>query len=135
MAADPAVLIDCELAVRQWTRSLNLPHVGDQTFMGMPKNPVFPLVTMARVAGTVHPTLPFDRPRIQFDVWAKKKVDALEAATHLAAEIKDLQAGTRMGSDVVALDGQVVLGPLFRADDDAGLSRYVLDGQFVLRAA
>jgi hypothetical protein len=133
-------LADAEAVARTWCRGLALPGVASKVFFGMPKppptadpavwQPNYPLITITRVGGGPDPDLPSDDARIQFDVWAKDKGTASAITTKLVANALAVNGQSIAGG--ILAGALVVMGPLWRPDQTAGVARYVVDVQFTI---
>lgn len=128
-------LPDVEAAVKAWAKTLALPGVAGRIFFGHPKNPKYPLVEIARIGGLPDRYAPVDVARISWSVWASDKQTAIEVARVLAGALADVGAWSYgSGADTCTIDGaEIVLGPLWRPDEEAHLARYIIDSTVTVR--
>ena len=141
-----AVRPDAELAVKDWLLALCdpttgvIPDVGKNVFFGAPRSNAYPRLQVQLVAGTDDDYVDvLGEDEIQIDIVATNKQQAYAIGRHVVACIKALVDGTPMGSHAIGKGGRVVLGLLFRAEDErlapdkkSGVARYVLGARFSL---
>lgn len=118
---------DCENEVRVWLRGLALTGVGTRVFFDVPDGtPTYPLITVARIGGGAQRgEAPLEDPRLSFQVWAKTKLEAANAALDLANALREAQS-------VLLLEHTYAYGfeditILWLPDATSGLPRYVVD--------
>jgi predicted secreted protein len=134
------VVPDTERVVRAWLRTLNLAGViAGRVFFGAPKSVTYPFVDFARIGGTIDRYTPVDTARLSFNCWADDaaggKAGAFKIAAALAGHLADpsLFSLSESGVTTVIDGGDVVLGPLWRPDEEGHVARYVVDATVTCR--
>lgn len=135
--------VDAEAAAKAWARATALISgvVSNRVFLGINDqgSGSFPQLVVGRAGGTTDPgEAPLDRARISFSCWATNRGAAGDLAYKVLSAAESMTGPTAMGSAAVGLGARCVLGPLYltdQADEQASRFRYVVDIDFVIRAA
>jgi hypothetical protein len=124
MAAEAAVFVDVDGALRQWTRDA-VPSVNRRVFFGAGKA-ALPQITVQRLTGRDEAAI------YTFHVWAEKHEQAAMVAAELATAIEAIAGYTHDG---VLIHGGAVQTIQNRPDPRSARPRFVVDATFAVTAA
>lgn len=101
-----------------------------RVYPSVPKEPIWPLTTFARIGGIPSDRHALDYPRIQIDVWGENKAQAREQA--LLARLALLKAeGVAFASrNAFIASVEDDLGLTFQPDPSTGRDRYIFGMAF-----
>lgn len=133
--------VDAEEAAKQWARSVAAitAVVGQRVFLAPNNDASFPQLVASRAGGSSdRGEAPLDLALISFSCWAASRRAAGSLAYVVMGEAESMAGPTPMGAAAVGLGATCELGPRYltsAADEQARRYRYVLDVEFVIRAA
>lgn len=129
MIAEPRVMVDVEIAVREWARDV-VTSVDRRVFLGINVNAQFPQLVLTRIGG------PDDACLIQFDVWGAKgqRPETAALAAELATAAEALARYRHEG--VVLHDARFDSTQWLPDDTDATkpIPRYIVEVTFMATA-
>lgn len=133
--------VDAEGAAKAWARANSAISaiVGTRVFLGYNNVGAAAQLVVERAGGTVDDgEAPLDVARISFSCWAASRGAAGTLAYVVMSQAESMTGATAMGAAAVGHGARTALGPLYltdQADEQAGRYRYVVDVDFVIRAA
>lgn len=130
---------DVEGGLRDWLRTNPgvAALVSTRVWFGIPDDPTFPLVTVARVGGGDDESeAEIDQALIQVDCWGRdrNKAEATSVALAVRKALHDIRGATTLKTGVVAY-GAVVVDDRFLPDQQTSQPRYALTVAVTARAA
>lgn len=135
------VFVDAEGAAKAWARAQPdiAAIVGTKVFLAYQNVGGGQQLVVGRAGGAADAgTAPLDVARISFSCWATSRGAAGALAYTVMSAAESMTGQTAMGSAAVGLGARCELGPVYltdQADEQAGRYRYVVDIDFVIRAA
>lgn len=133
--------VDVEGAAKAWAKANNAiaAIVSTRVFLAYNNAGTAPQLVVTRAAGTADASeAPLDVATISFSCWAASRGAAGALAYVVMGAAESMTGATSMGAAAVGHGARTALGPVYltdQADEQAGRYRYVLDVEFVIRAA
>lgn len=133
--------VDAEAAAKAWALAQAgiTALAGSKVFLGYNNVAGGTQLVVERAGGTADDgEAPLDQARISFSCWAASRRVASNLAYAVMSAAESMTGATSMGAAAVGHGARTALGPLFltdQADEQASRYRYVVDIDFVIRAA
>lgn len=113
---------DVEAILAEWLRDGALA-VGDRVYSRIPADPVFPLITVARLGGVPSVKLYQDSALVQVSVWGNSKSEARDIADAARRRTQQLQGV--LGDDYFTHAVEDAQGLTWLPDQETGRDRYL----------